>query len=339
MHQYEDNPTITIVIPVYNVVSYVERCVLSAMHQTCPVTECIIIDDCSTDDSIAHCQKLIDMYNGATHFFILHHDHNRGLSAARNTGTDAATGEYIYYLDSDDEIAEDCIEKLMEPIKRDDSIEMVMGNFVWDYSKMPGERKLQRIRTQFLGKESLLELRRQKDVYRWYYCGRNNVQVGVWNKLLKLDFVKANHLYNREGLLWEDSLWDFYLMRCLKRAVIVNDITYIHYQRQGSIVASIAYAEKLLYFGKIHREIAEHVEPGKRKYETYRWLRNFCHLYVDASENPDYQYAYGVYRSKLIDGRRWLAVCALIAVHCLAKISVGRRLFKEVLKARLRFQR
>ena len=60
----------------------------------------------------------------------LHHDHNRGLSAARNTGMDAATGDYIFFLDSDDEIAPYCIEKLNEPLMNDSTIELVQGNYI-----------------------------------------------------------------------------------------------------------------------------------------------------------------------------------------------------------------
>ena len=82
--------TISVVMPVYNVAPYVERCLLSVMQQTRPAEECLIIDDASTDNSIALCERLIANYDGPTRFTILHHDHNRGLSAARNTGTDAA---------------------------------------------------------------------------------------------------------------------------------------------------------------------------------------------------------------------------------------------------------
>lgn len=104
--------SISIVVPVYNVSLYVERCVRSVMAQTYPVLECILVDDASPDDSIAKCEKLIAAYDGAISFVVLHHERNRGLSAARNTGTDAAQGDYIYYLDSDDEITPDCIEKV-----------------------------------------------------------------------------------------------------------------------------------------------------------------------------------------------------------------------------------
>ena len=66
--------------------------------------ECLIVDDCGTDDSMAIAERTIATYEGPIVFQVLHHERNRGLSAARNTGTLAAKGDYLYYLDSDDEI-------------------------------------------------------------------------------------------------------------------------------------------------------------------------------------------------------------------------------------------
>ena len=83
------------------------------MRQSYTDIECVLVDDASVDDSMVKCQKLIDEYDGPIQFRLLHHEKNRGLSAARNTGTKAATGEYVFYLDSDDEITSDCIEKMM----------------------------------------------------------------------------------------------------------------------------------------------------------------------------------------------------------------------------------
>lgn len=118
---------VSIIIPIYNVSDYVKRCMKSVMHQSYDNIECIVVDDCSPDDSIAKCEKMIADYHGPINFTILHHQCNRGLSAARNTGTDAATGDYILYLDSDDELTSDCIEKLVRPLLNDPTIEMVMG--------------------------------------------------------------------------------------------------------------------------------------------------------------------------------------------------------------------
>ena len=119
---------VSIIIPVYQVSAYIERCLESVVNQTYTDIECIIVNDATQDDSIEKCEILIEKYDGPIHFRIIHHEINRGLSAARNTGTKAAKGAYLYYLDSDDYISPDCIEKLVSVVKDDPSIEMVQGN-------------------------------------------------------------------------------------------------------------------------------------------------------------------------------------------------------------------
>lgn len=114
-------PSISIIIPVYNVEKYIAECLQSVMWQTYQgAIECILVDDCGTDKSIAVAEQLIAAYKGPIEFRILHHEQNRGLSAARNTGTDTANGDYIYYLDSDDFIDENTIEVLYDSIQSGD---------------------------------------------------------------------------------------------------------------------------------------------------------------------------------------------------------------------------
>jgi len=107
-------PSISIIIPVYNVEPYIAECVESVMRQTYTgPMECIIVDDCGTDKSIEIVKQLITEYKGPIDFRIQHHEHNRGLAVARNTDTDAATGDYIYYLDSDDWVEPNIVELLV----------------------------------------------------------------------------------------------------------------------------------------------------------------------------------------------------------------------------------
>ena len=88
--------SVSILVPIYNVEKYIEKCLHSVMAQTYQgEIECIIVDDCGTDNSIAIAKRLIDGYNGPIEFRIIHHEHNRGLAAARNTAVAAAKGKFI----------------------------------------------------------------------------------------------------------------------------------------------------------------------------------------------------------------------------------------------------
>ena len=85
---------ISIIIPVYKVEKYISRCILSVMNQSCENVqiECLIVDDCTPDNSIDIIKGLISDYKGIVRFKILFHEKNLGLSAARNTGIKASTG-------------------------------------------------------------------------------------------------------------------------------------------------------------------------------------------------------------------------------------------------------
>ena len=119
---------ISILIPVYNVKDFVVRCLESVAAQTYQgPMECIIIDDCGNDDSMALVEKFVTSYNGRIDFRVLSHDHNRGLAAARNTAVANAKGDFVFHLDSDDWLEPTAIEHLVLKQKENDA-DIVSGN-------------------------------------------------------------------------------------------------------------------------------------------------------------------------------------------------------------------
>ena len=121
-------PSISIIIPIYNVEKYITRCLFSVINQSYKGDiECILVDDCGIDNSAVISKRLIEDYQGSIHFIILHHKYNRGLSAARNTGTLAASGEYLYYLDSDDELPKNAIDLMVEQVSLHPDVQIVQG--------------------------------------------------------------------------------------------------------------------------------------------------------------------------------------------------------------------
>lgn len=252
---------ISIVVPVYNVSLYIERCVRSVMAQTYPVMECIIVDDASPDDSIAKCERIIAGFNGPTQFVILHHDHNRGLSASRNTGTDAAKGDYIFYLDSDDELTPDCIEKLARPIERDPSIEMVVGNYqVFSV----------RHRIDIITREE--ELTSSEEV-REFFFDRRLLYVAAWNKLILNTFLKNHSLRFMDGILYEDHPWTFYVVKYLQHLYVIPDITYNYYKRPLSITTGTDKTEEAYHKSVVYEYIVRHFTPGEEAREARYYLR------------------------------------------------------------------
>ena len=107
---------VSVIIPIYNVAPYIERCLLSVITQTYDALEIVLIDDCGVDDSMKIAESTLQNVEHLRIVKILHHEKNRGLSAARNTGIMAATGRYLFFLDSDDWIKPDCIQQMVERI-------------------------------------------------------------------------------------------------------------------------------------------------------------------------------------------------------------------------------
>lgn len=217
---------ISIIIPVYNVEGYITECLQSVMRQTYKgEIECILVDDCGKDKSISVAEQLISDYKGQIEFCILHHEHNRGLSAARNTGTDAATGNYIYYLDSDDYISDDCLEVLAEPLKKRE-YDMVLGDLEMFGNPRP---------ITFLPQEEGAIIGNE-EIFSRFYSPRM-IYVMAWNKLVKRSLFKQYDLSFLEGQLHEDELWTYKCCKVIQSLYVSKQITYYYRIRENSITA------------------------------------------------------------------------------------------------------
>lgn len=256
---------LSIIVPVYNVAPYIERCLKSVMQQSYDgELECLIVDDCGTDDSIPIAKRMIEAYTGPIRFEILHHEHNRGLSAARNTGTDAAKGDYIFYLDSDDELTLDCIEKLALPIERDPRVEMVQGN----HRVFSDTLSIGRISQEE-------EFSSSKEV-RDCFFDKNVLRDMAWNKLISKRFLMDHGLYFKADVLHEDFQWIFYVVKWLQHLYTLPDVTYHYYVRPLSICTGTKKKEMALYYSIIYEDIARHFTPGEEAREAKYYLGLYC---------------------------------------------------------------
>lgn len=225
---------VSIIIPVYNVALYVEKCLRSVMAQTYRKLEVIIVDDCGTDNSMEIVKALVDAYDKQDiKFHILHHENNRGLSAARNTGIKAATGDYLYFLDSDDLISPICIDFLTKFTKKYPGVDIVQGGY---YSNPPEVVKWTCSSRLFpVGVEYL-----KNPVACRRLLQQTNHLCMMHNKLIRHSFITDNNLYNEEQIkfLGEDNLWTFLAGRYIKDMAFCNIPLYGYRYRAGSIMSS-----------------------------------------------------------------------------------------------------
>ena len=213
---------VSIIIPVFQVADFVERSLTSALNQSYEDIEIILVDDCGTDNSMAVARSVLDKHPRGSSASIVVHEKNRGLSAARNTGVTHATGDYVYFFDSDDEITSNCIERMMEPIGESD-LDFVIADYEVAGSDIPYP-PLRLARGPLRSGERILMSYLNED---WYMM--------AWNKLVNRDFLLANNLTFKEGLIHEDNLWSFQLACLAESAFVISDSTYIYHIQDESI--------------------------------------------------------------------------------------------------------
>lgn len=221
---------VSIILPIYNVEQYIAECITSIAAQSYSDYEIIAVDDCCQDNSIAvmkDAMKKANMAESMVH--IVKHDKNRGLSAARNTGIKASKGDYLYFLDSDDTISSDCIQLLVEAVKKYNkagkTVDMAIGDYAFDGPNI-GCPKLNVTK----------ELLNQKE-YIKEYC-KEHIYPMAWNRLVRKQFITRYNLFFEEGLIHEDTLWNFTLLKYINNVVTVKKETYIYKVRPNSIQSS-----------------------------------------------------------------------------------------------------
>lgn len=215
---------ISIIIPVYNVEPYISRCIDSVLEQTYKDIEVIVVDDCSPDNSIETARNIVSKHINKDKVIFTKHQTNKGLSAARNTGINLASGKYIYFLDSDDELPLNAIESLV------DIANLHNPDFVYGSLIVTGTTQTfpNLIADSTLIGESILE---NHFLNQWYVMG--------CNKLLNRDFVINHNLFFIENILHEDITWSFNLAMAAKKMAICKNTTYIYHIRENSITKTV----------------------------------------------------------------------------------------------------
>lgn len=223
---------VSIIIPIYNVQSYISRCLDSVCQQTFQDVECILVDDCGQDESVSIAEQYIEDYTGPIQFQMLHHSQNQGLSGARNTGIKAATGDYIYFLDSDDTITPDCLSTLLALKDKYPDADFVQGNLLNEKGEISND-----------GFNNIPE-----------YCNNpvtienimlQKVITSAWNRLVKRSLLIENNIYFPVGMIHEDMYWVYFLSKYVHAAAFSNIGTYIYYTNEGSIMTSVSQTTRI----------------------------------------------------------------------------------------------
>lgn len=214
-------PLISVIVPIYNVEKYLDRCVDSIINQTYKNLEIILVDDGSPDN----CPKMCDDYAKIDNRIKVVHKENGGLSDARNVGMKVATGEYVSFIDSDDYISLDFYETLLETIVDNDSdiVECGVVKFYEDnnFDEYSDDLKVTNYDTLY-ALEGLIN--------------ENPFKQHVWNKLYKSNI--ALDISYAVGKLNEDEFWTYQIFGKAKKVTRINKTMYYYFQRGSSIMGN-----------------------------------------------------------------------------------------------------
>ena len=249
------NPLVSIVIPVYGVADYIARCARSVFRQTYRNMEIIFVDDCTPDNSIVVLRHVMEEYpERKAQVKILKHEHNHGLSAARNTGMEAATGDYIYFLDSDDAITEDCIETLEKPME-EKHWDMVTADYKEEgWHSNEGSTKVSLHDAEYFGDDIIKSFSSH-----WHWNAYN--KLFDRNYLLKYDFRFV------DGIYFEDVPFTFKVACTASAIKVIGKETYIYVNRPTSIM-NVHKTDKYI---SSYRQVDEEMRRVQKQYQAFSY--------------------------------------------------------------------
>ena len=224
---------VTIGIPMYQAEKYLSRSLESALAQTYPSIEFLLVDDGSTDGSLAIVEDYQINHPRGAAIRLISHDHNLGVSAARNRIIEEASGTYLYFMDSDDVMANYTIDLMMRNV-REYRAEIVFGSY--EKKEISGKRAVYQY--------PFLQLLEADALASYAYRKYAGIQASSCNYLVKTSLLREHRHFFIDSCYWEDFVFTFDLVAMIKRAVLLPDITYYylcrenslsHYQQRGQI--------------------------------------------------------------------------------------------------------
>lgn len=252
---------LSVIIPVYNVERYIEKCIDSVIEQYCENIEIICVNDGTTDNS----KNIIEKYINKHEFIKCLDRENGGLSAARNSGLLQSKGEYILFLDSDDWLEKNVLSELCT-IATTNNLDILVANTKWIYPhKIHKEEKN--------SADVLLSITDGKDAIAKLMASGIYVPM-AYNYICKRDFILSNKLFFKEGLIYEDELWTPQIFYKAKKVFATNVFHYNYYQREQTITNSHGSLIKVNSFFHVSKELITSFDfSNDQNLKNLFWLR------------------------------------------------------------------
>lgn len=324
------SPLVSIIVPVYNVERYLDRCLNSLVKQTYSNLEIILVDDGSTDGSSEVC----DYWEKKDSRIIVVHKKNAGLGMARNTGLEKAKGRFVSFLDSDDFIDVDMYQLLIENLLKSgaDTSYCALKCFMNDTKEV--KNTLKPISGIYTGKEVLKNIigalpENKRDFMK---------EMSVCASLFSLEIIKENDIkfVSERELICEDLIFDFMYLLCSKKVVLSNEAKYYYCFNKESLTHVYnpnRFAQDIVLYQKVKRMIEENLEDHEM---LLRFQKLFLGL-VRTSIVQEVNYNENSFRNKIKIIRKYLDNDVLREVldnYPLNRNSFKQKVFNYCLRAK-----
>lgn len=334
---------VSVIIPVYNVEEFLVKCIDSVRAQTYKRLEVILVDDGSTDRSSVLC----DCFSVIDQRIQVIHKENGGLSSARNAGLDMASGEYIYFLDSDDYIEPQLIEKTVETIEQTDSD--------WCGFRAVKEDVEGRMLYQLTFQEGIYRVKNEEERVKFLLSTFLNYKIGweAWIHVYKRSIIEKNNLrFVNERLVYaEDLLFSFCYLLNINSAVVLPENFYHYVERKDSLMGKNKSRNVLPMIHRLAKEAFETVCKSENTFikenfhliylSLIEWhIRAYItELGIDWVKEQMYKISWqefvpeGYFVSKYTeDMRRYAAQCGIISVIIPVRNSEEKELAERFIK-------
>lgn len=277
-------PKVSIIVPVYNVEEYIERCVNSLINQTLTDIEIILVDDSSTDSSLEICKKIALEDNRIK----VIHKVNEGAGMARNSALEIATGKYIGFVDSDDYIEPDMFKSLYE-IAEKYSSDLVMSGVIFVDGNMFSQEG-DHIRKTYFDKDTHFETEEDLNKLKMGIIGAlpediddSKYGMSIWKNLFRHEIIRRNNLVfqSEREMFSEDALFMIDFISHIKRATGINEAFY-NYCRNGESISKSYKKDKfeksLVFANEVEKRFKKDILKKEYQIYIYRFWQAMCRV-------------------------------------------------------------
>ena len=265
-----ENPLVSVILPIYNVEKYLDRCITSVVNQTYKNLEIILIDDGAKDSSPQICEK----WRQKDERVIVVHKENAGLGMARNTGLNTAHGKYVAFADSDDFLEEKAIEKLLDSIGDADTI--LCGHYIYHGEDHIESRPIRYSGIVFEGNDI-----KEKILVEMMGALPSDpvdtmLPVSVWHGLYSMEIINKYNIRfpSEREFISEDMIFDIDYFSHSQKVTFIHDCLYYYRKNNEESLTSVynenRFNKEIILYKEILRKMSLLMPEQKYLYRVQR---------------------------------------------------------------------